>query len=192
MSKHPVTRINRDNQKFVQLPLYLNYIIRLHGLNDLMRSRIPPPSPCALWQPLLPCLMHFMQLYREFSATFSATWTGALRPVFGLRIIRETTEALSPAKAGFPPSEYSGHSFRRGGCTTAFQIVFPAPVFKLRGDWKSQAHIWTLHYHQWHNQQTPSVSRPWASQPATGPSWCRGWVEVTSVHVHKHLYSGQY
>lgn len=43
-------------------------------------------------------------------------------------------------KAGFPPGDYSGHSFRRGGCTFAFKVGVPAPVIKLRGDWKSNAY----------------------------------------------------
>lgn len=44
------------------------------------------------------------------------------------------------SRAGFSSSDYSGHSFRRGGCTFAFKIGIPAPVIKLRGDWKSNAY----------------------------------------------------
>lgn len=42
--------------------------------------------------------------------------------------------------AGLDPSEYSGHSFRRGGCSYAFEIGFPNDLIKLRGDWKSNAY----------------------------------------------------
>ena len=41
--------------------------------------------------------------------------------------------------AGFNPKDYSGHSFRRGGCSHAFQLGVPAACIKLRGDWKSSA-----------------------------------------------------
>ena len=41
--------------------------------------------------------------------------------------------------AGVNPSEYSGHSFRRGGCTHAFKLGISPLLIKLRGDWKSNA-----------------------------------------------------
>ena len=44
------------------------------------------------------------------------------------------------ALAGFPPVEYSGHSFRRGGCSFAFGLGIPPLLLKLRGDWKSSAY----------------------------------------------------
>ena len=37
-------------------------------------------------------------------------------------------------------SLYSGHSFRRGGCTFAFQLGISPVLIKLRGDWKSNAY----------------------------------------------------
>ena len=42
--------------------------------------------------------------------------------------------------AGYPPSNYSGHSFRRGGCSFAFKLGIPAALIKLRGDWQSNAY----------------------------------------------------
>ncbi len=36
---------------------------------------------------------------------------------------------------GKEPSLYSGHSFRRGGCSHAFAAGIPAALIKLRGDW---------------------------------------------------------
>ena len=41
--------------------------------------------------------------------------------------------------SGKDASQFSGHSFRRGGCSHAFSIGVPAPIIKLRGDWKSNA-----------------------------------------------------
>lgn len=40
-------------------------------------------------------------------------------------------------KAGFNPSLYSGHSFRRGGCTFAAACGVPAHLLKIQGDWSS-------------------------------------------------------
>ena len=36
-------------------------------------------------------------------------------------------------------TSYSGHSFRRGGCSFAFQLGISPILIKLRGDWKSNA-----------------------------------------------------
>lgn len=49
------------------------------------------------------------------------------------------------AKAGIDPSRYSGHSFRRGGCTYAFSLGLSPTLIKLRGDWKSNAYERYVH-----------------------------------------------
>ena len=41
---------------------------------------------------------------------------------------------------GYPASEYSGHSFRRGGASFAFQCGIPPTVIKMQGDWRSMAY----------------------------------------------------
>ena len=41
---------------------------------------------------------------------------------------------------GLSSSEYSGHSFRRGGASFAFSCGIPAAVIKLQGDWRSSAY----------------------------------------------------
>ena len=41
--------------------------------------------------------------------------------------------------AGMDPSVFSGHSFRRGGCSYAFKLGLSPLLIKLRGDWKSNA-----------------------------------------------------
>jgi hypothetical protein len=46
----------------------------------------------------------------------------------------------SLASSGVDPAEYSGHSFRRGGCSHAFALGIPPSLIKLRGDWKSNAY----------------------------------------------------
>ena len=44
------------------------------------------------------------------------------------------------AKLGFNPSEYSGHSLRRGGVNFALQCGIPTEWIKLQGDWVSNAY----------------------------------------------------
>ena len=40
---------------------------------------------------------------------------------------------------GYLSKNYSGHSFRRGGCTFCFEAGLSLTEIKIRGDWKSQA-----------------------------------------------------
>lgn len=44
-------------------------------------------------------------------------------------------------KSGVPPQNYSGHSFRRGGASWAFEAGLPGEVIQSLGDWKSQAYL---------------------------------------------------
>lgn len=37
-------------------------------------------------------------------------------------------------------NQYSGHSFRRGGCSYAFKLGISPTLIKMRGDWKSNAY----------------------------------------------------
>ena len=43
-------------------------------------------------------------------------------------------------KAGWDPSLYSTHSFRRGGATWAYKCGIPADTIQILGDWKSDAY----------------------------------------------------
>ncbi len=43
-------------------------------------------------------------------------------------------------KCGYNAQDYSGHSFRRGGCSFAFETGLPPAMIKLRGDWRSNAY----------------------------------------------------
>ena len=40
-------------------------------------------------------------------------------------------------ECGYPPKEYSCHSFRRGGATLAFRLGMTLTEIKRRGDWRS-------------------------------------------------------
>ncbi len=44
-------------------------------------------------------------------------------------------------KLGLPLSQYSGHSFRRGGATHAFHCNVPTETIKAQGDWKSLSYL---------------------------------------------------
>lgn len=44
------------------------------------------------------------------------------------------------SKCGLDKDLYSGHSFRRGGCTYAFSLGLSPLLIKLRGDWRSNAY----------------------------------------------------
>ena len=45
------------------------------------------------------------------------------------------------SQAGFEPSLYSGHSFRRGGASWAFHSGVPGELIQLHGDWQSDAYL---------------------------------------------------
>ena len=49
------------------------------------------------------------------------------------------------AAIGIKPSDYSGHSFRRGGASYALQCGLPIDLIKLQGDWSSNAYERYLH-----------------------------------------------
>lgn len=44
-------------------------------------------------------------------------------------------------KIGLNPHSYSGHSFRRGGASSAFSANARGEAIRLHGDWKSQAYL---------------------------------------------------
>ena len=52
---------------------------------------------------------------------------------------------LVAAKTNLDPSQVSGHSFRSGGATLAFQAQIPAELIKRLGDWQSDAYRSYIH-----------------------------------------------
>ena len=44
-------------------------------------------------------------------------------------------------ESGTSPSQYSGHSFRRGGASFAFSCGIPSDLIKIQGDWSSDAYL---------------------------------------------------
>ncbi len=45
------------------------------------------------------------------------------------------------ATLGYQPSAYSGHSFRRGGASWAFQAGVPGELIQAHGDWSSDCYL---------------------------------------------------
>ena len=63
---------------------------------------------------------------------------GKLVPVIHSQFTQQLRAFLH--KTGHNPAAYSGHSFRRGGATWAFQLGVPGELIQLHGDWKSDAY----------------------------------------------------
>lgn len=55
-------------------------------------------------------------------------------------VLVKTLKALCEM-AGMDPTQYSGHSFRRGGATDAFRLKAPHDTIQLQGDWLSTAFL---------------------------------------------------
>lgn len=89
-------------------------------LNLLGRNKFPPGTPLFSYQ---------NQRGIEF-------WT---HKSFVLRL------KVLLGKIGLDPASYSGHSFRRGGCTFSYRAGLDLTSIKLRGDWKSNSFERYLH-----------------------------------------------
>ncbi|XP_006820540.1 uncharacterized protein LOC102804827 [Saccoglossus kowalevskii] len=65
--------------------------------------------------------------------------TGSLHPLTYQSFVRHPRSLLS--STGLDPNSYSGHSFRRGGASFAFQLGADPESIKAQGDWHSQAYL---------------------------------------------------
>eukprot|EP00854_Cymbomonas_tetramitiformis_P002853 gene2853-biopygen2795 len=54
--------------------------------------------------------------------------------------VTDTTERRLAQRAGLHPEAYSGHSFRRGGATTAFRLQVQDSLIQAHGDWASECY----------------------------------------------------
>ena len=64
----------------------------------------------------------------------------SLSPTLFVKTIKQLLQRLQ-----YDPSLFSGHSFRRGGATWAFQCHLPGEVIQLMGDWRSDSYRRYIH-----------------------------------------------
>ena len=72
------------------------------------------------------------------STLFSYSALGGTIPLTHTAFVSYLKKCL--LKIGLDPSQFSGHSFRRGGAFFALQCGIPADWIKLQGDWASNAY----------------------------------------------------
>lgn len=78
------------------------------------------------------------------SPAFVVEHNGKLKPVTYYMLQNFLKMVIS--QIGLDPSQYSSHSFRRGGATWAFQCGISSDLIQLQGDWKSDAYKLYLQY----------------------------------------------
>jgi hypothetical protein len=114
-------------QRVLQIPFFYCESVNLCPVRALMFHLIVSPLPSAV------PLFHYLLNGRVMSLTHSVFVT-RLRSCLRL--------------CGVEPSSYSGHSFRRGGCTMSFEAGLSLIDIKMRGDWKSHAFERYIHVPQ--------------------------------------------
>ena len=100
------------------------------------------PLPFMLNHPLCPvtALMNLLMLHRELHSGSPLFSLGSVASVLTqASFVNQLHHHL--ANSGVPPHSYSGHSFRRGGASWAFEAGLPGEVIQSLGDWKSQAYL---------------------------------------------------
>ena len=70
-----------------------------------------------------------------------------LKPLSSNAFINRIKEILK--SSGVNSSLYSGHSFRRGGSTRAYQVGVPVDTIRTIGDWKSNAYTSSINCSVW-------------------------------------------
>lgn len=76
--------------------------------------------------------VHPYPLFCTFSGSAAIPF---LYPSF-LRVLKSKLVAI-----GIDPTNYSGHSFRRGGASFAFALRIPSELIQQQGDWHSDAYL---------------------------------------------------
>ena len=85
--------------------------------------------------------------FHAFSATQGAPSCGpafvlpfgnSFKPLLASKFVRRIRQLLVVCNVN--PTSFSGHSFRRGGATWAYQVGIPVDMIRILGDWKSNAY----------------------------------------------------
>lgn len=100
-------------------------------LPHITTSPFCPSSALYLHQHLLPCTEYPLPLFCYISEE-------GLKPITHAAFVSYLRDCLQ--KLGLNPNDYSGHSFRRGGCSYALECGLPTELIKLQGDWASNAY----------------------------------------------------
>jgi hypothetical protein len=69
---------------------------------------------------------------------FTTTQGGASSPLTYPMFVKQLKDVLHQCQ--IDPSQYAGHSFRRGGASWALQSGLPGDVIQLMGDWRSDCY----------------------------------------------------
>jgi len=101
------------------------------------------PLPCIPGHPLCPVTAITALLLLDPSATELTPLLSYPTPsglcVYTQSLFTKRLRSLL-SSLGLPSHKYSGHSFRRGGASWAFQSGLPGEVIQILGDWKSNAY----------------------------------------------------
>ena len=87
---------------------------------------------------------------------FSTSPRKCVTSYYFVKILREVL-----TKAGFQASCFTGHSFRRGGATFAFQVGVPGELIKFQGDWSSEAYLQYLDFSLEKRYEVGARMRDW-------------------------------
>lgn len=98
-----------------------------------------PRIPNSVFCPAQACLL-LVKLFKRPSQAplFQFCEEGVVSTLTYNKFLGQLKEQLRVV--GIDPSQYAGHSFRRGGATLALSSNIPSELVKLQGDWASSAY----------------------------------------------------
>ncbi len=70
--------------------------------------------------------------------------SGQMCPLLHRTFVLKTKNFIR--SAGLDPAKFSGHSYRKGGATFAFENGVPGELIKVMGDWTSAAYLLYLNF----------------------------------------------
>lgn len=137
----PNRHLSREAIKFHETGVSLT----IKGTKTIQFSErtLDVPLPRIINSPLCPCqalLLNFKQVNATVSPSpaFLFCTEGNVQAMTYSLFLKRLKFFLSDL--GYDCSNYSGHSFRRGGASFAFECGIPAELIQAQGDWKSDAY----------------------------------------------------
>ena len=136
----PTRHLCRDDIKFTSqgAVLRIKWSKTLQHKDRLLFVPLPliPGSPLC---PVSAILQFFSLVPAPASAPFFCVpRNGSLRPLTYTDFTSSIKSLIS--RIGLHPTDFSPHSFRRGGATFAFQAGVPERLIQRHGDWRSDAY----------------------------------------------------